>query len=217
MTTSPKQRTPLLPILAVGLLAMLVGAWLGARMLAEPPLDSAALHGTYLEGGRTITDFQLIDHHGELFTREQLQEQWTLLFFGFTHCPDICPMTLLQLGQVQDKLHEAGLGTVPKGVFVTVDPERDTPDRLAAYVTGFHEDFVGVTGALDEIDVLARNLGIAHKRHGNSDDQDYMVDHGSAVLLVNPAGDLQALWQFPHRAEQIAADMQQILTYHGEQ
>lgn len=196
--------------------AALVGGMYAANTLMAPAsLDNRDLGATYLEGGRQVTDFELVDHSGERFANDDLQGQWTLMFFGFTHCPDICPMTLAELSRVHNMLEEEGKGDGVRTVFVTVDPERDTPERLEAYVTNFRDDFRGVTGPLNEIDVLARDMGIAHIRHDEDGDTDYMVDHGASVLLVNPDGRFQAMFGSPHRAPEIAEDLKTIIDFHG--
>ncbi|WP_171909826.1 SCO family protein [Aquisalimonas asiatica] len=210
-------RTPvfmLIAILAAG--AALVGGMYAANTLVSPAtLDDGDLSATYLENSREITDFQLVDHSGEPFDNTSLQGQWTLMFFGFTHCPDICPMTLAELSRVHTMLEDEGMGENVRTVFVTVDPQRDTQERLEAYVTNFRDDFRGITGDLDDIDVLARDMGIAHIRHDDNGDANYMVDHGASVLLVNPEGRFQAMFGSPHRAPEIAEDLRAIIEFHG--
>ena len=208
--------SPLIRIAAIGVMALLAGVWFSSQMRTPAVLDTSALNATYLEGGRAITPFSLQDHAGEPFRNDSLNGNWTLLFFGFTNCPDVCPMTMLELAQVAEQLGEAGFTMPPDVVFVTVDPDRDTPERLAAYVGGFGTGLRGVTGSLDAIDVLARDLGIVHMRHGNPGDPDYLVDHGSAVLLISPEGRLQAVFQAPHRAARMVADLERILRHHGD-
>lgn len=212
-----KLRTTVLMLAAIAFAGTaLVGGMYAANTLMSPAtLENQDLGATYLEGGREITDFELVDHTGERFGNDDLQGQWTLMFFGFTHCPDICPMTLAELSRVHTMLEEDGKGGNVRTVFVTVDPARDTPERLEAYVTNFHDDFRGVTGPLDKIDVLARDMGIAHIRHDDDDDMDYMVDHGASVLLVNPDGRFQAMFGSPHRAPEIAEDLKTIIDFHG--
>ena len=201
--------------ITAAVVALIGGLWAANNLFTPTTLANSDLDATYMEGGRDITDFQLVDHNGEPFTREDLEGQWTLLFFGFTHCPDICPMTLAELSRVHEMLEDQGKGGNLQTVFVTVDPERDTPDRLEAYVTNFRDDFRGITGSLDEIDVLARDLGIAHIRHAEYGGNDYMVDHGASVLLVNPDGRFQAMFGSPHRAREISRDLATILDFHG--
>ena len=210
-------QTTLVTVTAIiaAVVALVGGMWAANNLFTPATLANADLDATYMEGGRAITDFQLVDHDGEPFTREDLNGQWTLMFFGFTHCPDICPMTLAELSRVHAMLEDQGKGENLQTVFVTVDPERDTPERLEAYVTNFRDDFRGITGSLDDIDVLARDLGIAHIRHDEDGGNDYMVDHGASVLLVNPDGRFQAMFGSPHRAREISRDLATILDFHG--
>lgn len=213
-THTPTRFPQILAILIGGVLALGLGLWAATSLMAPATLDTDALHGTYLPGGRDVTRFELVDHDGETFTRERLQDHWTILFFGFTNCPDICPMTMLELGQALNLARENGHGATLRGVFVTVDPARDTRQRLHDYVTAFDDSFLGLTGPLENIDVLARDMGIVHVRHGEPEDEDYMVDHGSAVMLINPEGRLQAIFQAPHRAPDIAQDLKAIIAHH---
>ncbi len=215
MNTNTPSRFPQILALALGgVLALGLGLWAATSLMAPAHLDTDALHGTYLPGGRDVTEFQLVDHDGETFTQERLAGGWTLLFFGFTNCPDICPMTMLELGQALSLARDNGSSTPLRGVFVTVDPARDTQERLQQYVTAFDDSFLGLTGPLENIDVLTRDMGIVHVRHGEPEDEDYMVDHGSAVMLINPEGRLQAVFQAPHRAAVMAEDLRAIITHH---
>ncbi|MCC5857082.1 MAG: SCO family protein [Ectothiorhodospiraceae bacterium] len=215
MNAKTSSRLPhILVMLLGGVLALGLGLWAASGLMAPAQLDTDALHGTYLPGGREVTEFELVDHDGQTFTREHLKGYWSLLFFGFTNCPDICPMTMLELGQALNLARENGHDTPLRGLFVTVDPARDTRQRLQDYVTAFDSSFLGLTGPLENIDVLARDLGIVHVRHGEPDDPDYMVDHGTAVLLINPEGQLQAILSAPHRAPVIAGDLAAIIAHH---
>ena len=195
--------------------ALAGGMWLAGTLFAPASVDASELDATYMAEGRPVTEFQLVDHTGTPFDRDDLAGEWTLLFFGFTHCPDICPMTLAELSRVHALMEDEGLGDALRTVFVTVDPERDTPERIESYVTNFRDDFRGLTGPLDEIDRLARDLGIAHIRHDADEQGEYDVDHGASILLINPDGELQAVFGTPHRAREIGADLATILRAHG--
>ncbi|MCK8514862.1 SCO family protein [Methylonatrum kenyense] len=204
---------PLLIVAALaGVLALAGGMFAASQLFAPTSLDTEEMTATYLDGGREITDFSLVAHDGQPFDRDAFHGQWNLVFFGFTNCPDICPTTMIDLARVQDGVNGGpGLRTL----FITVDPERDTKERLASYVPAFHDSFTGITGDLEQIDRLARDLGIVHVRHNENGEQDYMVDHGSAVLLINPEGRLQAIFQAPHRAADMTRDLQAILDHHA--
>ena len=153
---------------------------------------------------RPIGAFSLHDHHGRPFTRERLDGAWTFMFFGYTHCPDICPTTLATLRLVEQDL--PARAPVPRQhVLVSVDPARDTASHLARYVTAFGSGFLGVTGSDGELSRLAREVGAAYVRGEPDDDGSYFVDHTASIMLVDPYGRLVALFGMPHDAAAITA------------
>ena len=196
------------PALVVVAIAAAAGFLAGRWWPAEPPAlqASTALFGQE----RALPEFALTDHTGRAYTRRNFTERWTLLFFGYTHCPDICPITLATMAASVDALAALG-GDAPRVVFVSVDPERDAPGHLEGYVTVFHDDFLGVTGPHEELRKLTRALGIAYARDG--DGPEYLVDHSAALLLVNPEAKLQAVFGPPHEPDTIARDIVAIREY----
>ena len=188
-----------LVIAAAAAAGFFAGQW---RPAAPPSLQaSTALFGQE----RALPEFVLTDHTGRAYTRQNLEETWTLLFFGYTHCPDVCPITLATMSASVDAVAALG-GEAPRVVFVSVDPERDAPSHLRGYVTGFREDFLGVTGPHEELRKLTRALGVAYARDGD-DGPDYLVEHSAALLLVNPKGELQAVFAPPHEPDAMARDV----------
>ncbi len=143
---------------------------------------------------RLFDDFTLLDHTGEPFTQADLEGQWTLIYFGFTHCPDICPMAMLDLKRLVEALPE-GLAERTQVVLVSVDPARDTPEVLAEYVGYFHPDFVGVTGDFLTIRRFANQVNVAFSKVTQGDD--YTVDHSGNIVLINPMGDYHGFFQPP--------------------
>ena len=192
----------LAPALAVIAIAAGAGFFVGRWPPAEPPalLASTALFGQE----RPLPEFALTDHTGRAYTRRDLEESWTLIFFGYTHCPDVCPITLATMSASIDAIAALG-GEAPRVVFVSVDPERDAPSHLRGYVTEFREDFLGVTGPHEELRKLTRALGVAYARDG--DGPEYLVEHGAALLLVNPKAELQAVFAPPHQPDPMARDI----------
>ena len=163
---------------------------------------------------RAIPAFTLVDQNGEAFGPERLEGRWSLLFFGFTHCPDICPGTLFDLAQVADGLAaEAGAAADRvQVVFVSVDPERDRPERLREYIAYFDPGFIAVTGPHEQLEPLTRTLGIAYRIEPHaSGDERYSVDHSASVLLLSPAGDLYGVFPAPHDAAAMQADLLALL------
>ena len=193
----------LVPAIAVIAIATVAGFLAGRWWPAEPPSlqASTALFGEE----RALPEFALVDHTGRAWTRRDLADTWTLLFFGYTHCPDICPITLATMSASVDAIAALG-GEAPRLVFVSIDPERDAPEHLGGYVTEFRHHFLGVTGPHEELRKLTRALGVGYAR-GSDDDPAYLVDHSAALLLVNPEGELQAVFGPPHVPDAIARDI----------
>jgi len=146
-----------------------------------------------------IPEFELVDHRGDAFDRERLLGHWTLLFFGYTYCPDICPVTLQKLAPVLDRL---GPDADLQAVFVSVDPERDDSARLAEYVAFFHPRLWGASGDEAEIDRLTSALGVYHAKSEVEDGgSGYLVDHSSSLFLVDPEARLHAILHEPEGTE----------------
>lgn len=153
-----------------------------------------------------IPAFALVDQHGAPADGAVFEGHWNLVFFGFTHCPDVCPMTLQVLAAAQQQLSEQGQAPLPRIVLVSVDPERDTPEAMSGYVSHFGTGSIGLTGDLSQIRALADGLGIFfEKREGEGDN--YGVDHSAAVLVIDPQGRLHGLFGAPHRAEDYVHDL----------
>ena len=153
-------------------------------------------NGLYLlETPRNIGEFDLIDHHGSPFNPGRLEGQWTLVFFGFTHCPDICPTTMTFLNTFLESL-EGTEAQDPQVVMVSVDPARDTVQQLADYVPYFNPDFIGVTGEFLDIHRFATKLNTPFRKVMDEDGS-YQVDHSSNIVLINPRGDYHGFFRAP--------------------
>jgi len=191
---------------------LLITVLLSACGQPEPP---QLKHGTLLPSPRIITDFQLTGHDGKPFTRDNLKGKWSFAFFGYTHCPDICPTSLTMLAQVMKRLEQdSTLDTLPQVVFVSVDPERDTPELLAEYVPSFHPDLIGVTGDPQQLQVLTRRLGIMFGKSPGDDADSYLMDHSAAILLFDPGSNFRAVFGAPHDPGLIAQDFIAIKNYY---
>lgn len=193
------------PLIAALLVALVLG---GAAWLAVSTLDrrEAPEFATVLPERRPLPEFSLVDHEGRAFTRDRLEGRTSLLFFGFTHCPDICPATLQQLATARRQLAaEVPAGQALQIVLISVDPERDTPEALARYVRHFGDGVTGVTGDVDELRALTEPLGIHFEKQG--DGERYAINHSTAVLVVDRHGALQALFGTPHRVDAFVHDV----------
>jgi protein SCO1/2 len=194
-------------VLVVGVAA---GAALAALLtlgLQQRPTDQRLVKleaATVLPEPRALPEFSLLDHHGQAFGPTELAGRWTLVFAGFTHCPDICPATLALLAGVDARLQEAGIDA--HMLFVSVDPERDDPATLAQYVAHFSPRILGATGDKPEIDTLMAGLGFAYIKVPLGG-ENYTVDHSAALALVDPRGRVTAYFMPPLRPDPMVADL----------
>ena len=181
------------------LLFMLVVVVSFIHRVGEPRLMSLAetrANGLFLfDTPRDPGAFSLTDHHGTPFTPDALTNRWTLIFFGFTYCPDICPTTLAELAELKAQLVDTEANDL-QVVMLTVDPARDTPARLADYVPYFHPDFLGVTGEFADILSVAQRLN-APFRKVSEPNGGYQMEHSANVMLMNPRGDYHGFFRAP--------------------
>lgn len=165
------------------------------RTLTDAELRS---HGAYMfDTPRAVPEFVLTDHLGRRFDPERLRGRWTLVFFGFTHCPDICPTTMARLSRLLEQLDGLPEYEDTRVVMVTVDPARDTVEQLSRYVPYFNPDFIGVTGELVDIRGLASALNTPFRGAPGQGAENYQVDHGANVALINPHGDYHGFFRTP--------------------
>ena len=192
---------------SVAVIAILTGAWLSLEGLKPIPLPQTA---TLLPTPLGLADFSLLDQNSEPFSRGDFGGHWNLVFFGFTHCPDICPVTLQLLANARKQMLDSGQQVLPRIVLVSVDPERDTPDKIGEYVNYFGDGVIGVTGDLAEIRKLTDGLGVFFEK-SNVDDGDYSVNHSAVVIVVDPQSKFNALFSAPHDAASFAHDLPIIM------
>ena len=167
--------------------------------------------GTYLTPSRALPDFSLIDHRGQAFGPANLRGHWTLMFFGYTNCPDFCPATLTTLAALEKRLRDTAAPVRPQVVFMSVDAKYDTPAQLAKYVPYFDPGFIGITAADQPyIEAVARQLGVAvvitPKAGGG-----YTVDHSASLFVVDPDGKLAAILSSPFTVDALRSDFQRIV------
>ena len=160
---------------------------------------------------KSVPAFSLLDVNGNEITEAALAEQWSLMFFGYTHCPDVCPITLSVMKEVAATL-EADSSPPLQVVFMTVDPVRDTPEIMKNYVSFFSEEFVGISGDLNATHELTRALGIVAAFTANKDNpENYLVDHTASMLLVDPDLRVRAKFAPPHEAATIVEDYKTLM------
>jgi protein SCO1 len=186
----------------VVVVAMVAGFYVAQRSGESVPQLTS---GTWFPQPRPIENFALTDEMGQPFTLNELKGHPTLVFFGFTHCPDVCPTTLAKLAQIAKDASMPQL----RVLLVTVDPARDKPEQLQQYVHAFDRSFKGVTGEQAQIERLAREFGVAMARVdlGNGD---YTVDHSAAVFLLDGEARRVAVFTPPFEIQPMAADLHSV-------
>ena len=204
-------RTQSIALAAIVAIVAVTSGILSARWLlkhqagAQPAVTTATL----LVPPRPLPPLALVDQNNQPFGADRLRGGWSFVFFGFTSCPDVCPVTMSALAQTRKLLADLPEPSRPRVVMISVDPELDTPERLAAYVKGFDPAFVGATGTKPAIDELAKRMGVLVATRPLDGDA-YTVDHTTSLFLVGPDGALRALFSAPHEPDKIAADYRRI-------
>jgi len=184
-------------------------------VMTKPPERPAELEGVLRPDFRLLQPFKLTDHNNAVFDEQRLQGKWNFVFFGYTSCPDVCPATLYVLKSVHGLLVDE-TGKIPDDmqvIFVSVDPARDTPEKLAEYITYFNKDFIGATADKAEIDKLAMQFGAGYILEDEIEPGIYNVAHTSAIFLVDPYGRLAASFSQPHQPTTIVSQYKKIRTY----
>ncbi len=201
--------------LTVGLtLALVLIVWYVVKPILEkntpPIITSEITTATILKPKNLVTNFLLTDTTGKPFTEQSLLGQWTLMFFGYAQCPEICPRTLMTISELWKQ--------VPphlRFVFVSLDPKTDTVPLLKSFLGRFNPEFIGLTGEESVIQKLEKACGIySWQDPGNKNDPSKakIIDHSATLLLINPEGRLHAVFSPPYHPEAMAKDLQQILS-----
>lgn len=198
----------------VAIAAALASVWLAVHTIGAPP-KKLDIHGTYLDGGRPIANFDLTDHRQENFTPEQLKGSWSLLTFGYINCPDTTPEMLEMLSLTYQILDGADLTDDLQVAMVSVATEHDTPPRLANFAPRFHKEFIALTGSYRQINKLTSSLGI-RVTQTNADKPSYSIRPEGTIVLINPEGKLLALFTPPHHPQLLAEDLYNIIQHERE-
>lgn len=186
----------------IGLALMLVGwqifesNYTYQGSLIDPPIPAA--------------DFTLTDQNGETFTLSQQQGKVVLIFFGYTNCPDVCPVTLSEYTQVKRQLQDQAEGV--EFVFITVDPERDTPERMQTYMANFDPEFTGLSADRAELEPVWKAYGVYQEKVDSSSAAGYLVDHTARTYAIDKQGNWRLTYPFGMEVEKLTADVRHLLS-----
>ncbi|ART80315.1 SCO family protein [Oceanisphaera avium] len=175
----------------LAMLLLLVGTLAGGAWYADKKNSLTDAVVVYPER-EPLTQVDLIDGEGEPFTEQNFSDHWSLVFVGYTYCPDICPTTLSDLSRVYPEL--AKLSDKVQVIFVSADPARDTPERLKVYTEYFNPNFIAVTAEHEQLMPVVQQLGLIYGIF-DKEEENYLVDHSASIALVNPKGELHAAFR----------------------
>lgn len=196
--------------LAAGLGLLLAQKVFGPANKGTDGTSSILFYGT----PRTLPDFDLAQSDGTRLIPGELRGHWTLVFLGFTSCPDVCPTTLTELAQAQQQWETIPDSLRPRVVLVSVDPERDTPNRLGEYAHAFHKDTIAATADVPSLERFATSLGMVFQKapgkHFEQNPDDYSMDHSASIAVLDPQGRLAGLMRPPFNPQAIAIDLKKL-------
>ncbi len=211
-----KRSLAFLLAIAVAITAI-VGWRLGNNTVVQPPEE---IEDYLFWQAKDLTDFKLMGAGSKTFGLNDLKGKWSFIFFGYTHCPDVCPVTLGTMGKAFKILEQTPSAYQEiQGVFISVDPKRDTPELLKEYVSYFNNKFTGVTGDTTQLDALARQMSALYTIHSKEPEKPgdtYLVSHNSTIFLVDPQGRLYGRFPPPQAPQEIAEVFIKIRTFYNE-
>lgn len=171
----------------------------------EPILETGKAYKKPLD----IIEFELKDQGDQLYSKNDLKNQWTILFFGYTNCPDVCPTTIFKLGQIKQQISKELPNVNLQILFITLDPERDSTERLREYLGFFNSSMIGLTGDISKIVELTSNLSVFFQRINKEDGYDF--NHTASIFLMNPNAQLKASFSPASSIDMLNQDIQTVI------
>ena len=170
----------------------------------EPILETGKSYKKPLD----IIEFELKNQGDQLYSKNDLKNQWTILFFGYTNCPDVCPTTIFKLGQIKQQISKELPNLNLQILFITLDPERDSTERLKEYLGFFDPSMTGLTGEITKIVELTSNLSVFFQRINKEDGYDF--NHTASIFLMNPKAQLKASFSPASSIDMLAEDIKKV-------
>ena len=209
MTANSNRRITTTVIALVAIAALFAGIFVAQHVKSAEPVQ---IHGTLLNQPRDVQSFALTGMDQQKFDNASLKGKWTMVFFGFTNCGSICPTTMAELAKMYTILQENHVKEMPRVVMISIDPNRDSLEKLKTYVAAFNPNFYGARGSEESIQSMTHELGVAYARIAlkGEDPEKYEMEHTGTVMLFNPEGHLTAFFTMPHQASFLAEAYQAI-------
>ncbi|MGB2426369.1 MAG: SCO family protein [Alteromonas sp.] len=194
----------------VAFIALIVGVYV-ATIIAPPSMQTQPAYLQMYPQPRELTNFTLTDHNHQSIDKSIFEGKWSILFVGYTYCPDICPTTLAAVSSAYGDLLNA-TPQDPQVVFLSVDPKRDTIERLNEYMNFFNPAFIGMTGEHKELFPLVRSMGMMYAMTESTDNPDYLIDHSASIVVINPQAQVIGRFKPQHIPGELAiSDTAQLI------
>ena len=214
----PEPRIQPRPLLLIGVIALVAFAGGVYLALTTQSRGTPSITGLLWPDPPVLGHFELTSMTGTPLTEQALRGHWTLVFFGFTHCPDVCPTTLASLKTVVATLHDfTPFAAHHQVLFISVDPARDHAAQLKQYVTYFDPSFIAATGEAAALDNATHQFGVIYTKVATADPRNYTVDHTASLFLVDPTLKLVGVFSPPHDAADISRRIRGIVEFVSQQ
>ena len=203
-------------MIVIALLAAATGFFVSVKQaqIEEQKAIQRQIPGLFWPEPRQLQSFSIVDHDNQAFELDDMKGKWSLVFFGYTNCPDICPITLSILAESYPAMKTES--SKVQVLFASVDPDRDNTEQLAKYVQYFDKDFIGLGGPTTAMNNFTRQLGVAYFLNKRENEDNYLVDHSASVYMIDPAARLVGKLSPPHSPEMIEQRFIQIKEFIDE-
>ncbi len=183
-----------------------IGIGVMTALTAKKPPEKLEISGFAFPEPKALVDIHLIDQDTEAFTEEAFKDSWTFVYVGYTFCPDACPMSLTTMNQIHGILDKQQNAENLQLLLVSVDPQRDSPERLLEYTRYFNDSFLAATGTDPNIKDFTTQVSAIYSLPDDRSDPNYLVDHSSSIILINPEAKVHAIFTPPQSASDLAED-----------
>jgi protein SCO1/2 len=190
--------------IVLALAAAAGGGWWATRIFTQREPVPTLLQGTAIVPARALGALDLVDQRGQRFANDRFQGHWSVIYFGFTTCPMICPATMAELKDFAARVRNLPPAARPQVILITIDPKNDTPQAMGRYVAAFDAAFLGLTGSIAAIDNAANEFNVARSASNGQ------IDHSTTLYIVDPRGSISAVFTPPHTAAALAEDYRRL-------
>lgn len=211
--SSSKFLIPAMAILAM--FAISAGFYISLKQAHQAQQTASNIEGLFWPNPKQIHEFSVLDQDGKDFGLKQMRGKWSFIFFGYSHCPDVCPVTMSVMANSYKEL--VAENNDFQVIFASVDPERDTTEKLSQYVSYFNPDFIGLGGSNEMINSLTGQIGVAYYINKEDQTEDYLVDHSASIFLIDPLGRMVGKLSPPHEKNKIIQQFTKIKNFINEQ